>query len=91
MLFFGFVVGKMVESLDVWYVTMVFGLYDPVPIILEGSLTANNYGVIIHGILAIISVIILYLASLKYKWMYVHEYKTTTPSTNPNNVSTTEK
>ncbi len=91
LLFFGFVVGKMVESLDVWYVTMVFGLYDPVPIILEGSLTANNYGVIIHGILAIISVIILYLASLKYKWMYVHEYKTTTPSTNPNNVSTTEK
>ncbi len=73
-LLLAFIIGKMLETLDQWYVTLLFGLYDPVLIIQEQSLLVKNGSVIIYTVLSIISVIVVYWMSSSYRWMYVEEW-----------------
>ncbi|MCE7736396.1 MAG: ABC transporter permease subunit [Candidatus Heimdallarchaeota archaeon] len=51
-----------------WYVKSIFGLYDPVLIIREQSLMANNGGIIVILFLAILSPFILAFSSRYYTW-----------------------
>ncbi len=75
-LLLAFMVGKMVKSLDQWYVTLLFGLYDPVLIVKEQSILVNNNGILIHLILAFFSIILLCSVAHLYQWMYIDEHET---------------
>lgn len=51
----------------------VFGLYDPVLIITDTSLTVKTFGVPILCLLALSSVVLIYLLSTRYHWVRVVE------------------
>ncbi|MFV2014434.1 MAG: hypothetical protein ACC656_03320, partial [Candidatus Heimdallarchaeota archaeon] len=66
--FLGFAIGVMNENFNYWYVKGIFGLYDPVLIIQEKSIFANNAGIIIILVLALVSPLVLAFSSRYYSW-----------------------
>lgn len=66
--FLVFALGVINNDYNYWYVKGIFGLYDPVLLIREKSLMANNGSTIVILILSILSPIILAFSSRYYTW-----------------------
>ncbi len=68
-LFLLWIMAIMNDNLDRWYVKLFFGMYDPVLIITEQSISVQNYGIPILILLSILSTPLLIYASRYYQWI----------------------
>ncbi len=72
-IFLLFLISALSDSLNVWYVRGIFGLYDPVLIIKEKSLMANNGSLLVLTGMAILSTIALILSASRYTWLNISD------------------
>ena len=75
-----FIISILNSQFDQWYFRGIFDLYDPVLIIQNQSLLANNDGLVSLLILALVSLMILFITSAKFTWLNITN-KSKSPST----------
>ncbi|MHA2029687.1 MAG: ABC transporter permease subunit [Candidatus Kariarchaeaceae archaeon] len=78
-----FVVGIMIDDLNIWYVKGIFGLYDPVLIIQEQSIFANNGGIIIIFTLSLLSLAFVRWTSRFFSWSLYDKERDESTYTDP--------
>ena len=66
-----FIISVLNSNLNTWYFRGIFGLYDPVDIIENGSFLANNNGLVYLTILSIISIGILLVTASRFTWLNI--------------------
>ena len=66
-----FIISALNSSFDTWYLRGIFGLYDPVEIILNKSFLANSDGIIYLIILSIISFGIMIFTASRFTWLNI--------------------
>ena len=75
-----FIISILNSQFDQWYFRGIFDLYDPVLIIQNQSLLANNDGLVTLVFLALLSIILLFKTSIKFTWLNITN-KSKNPST----------
>ncbi|MHA2251250.1 MAG: ABC-2 transporter permease [Candidatus Kariarchaeaceae archaeon] len=74
-LFMLFVIGIMNDDLNNWYITGIFGLYNPVEIIMYEQISVQNNGVLLLSIFSVFSTILLYYTSKRFSWLNIDHGK----------------
>ena len=66
-----FIISALNSSFDKWYLRGIFGMYDPVEIILNKSFLANGDGLVYLIILSIISIGIMIFTASRFTWLNI--------------------